>query len=40
MQILDAIDTNDAKVEKFFMDAKDAKPDARKQEYLKIREVR
>jgi len=38
LKVQNAIDTNDAKVEKFFMDAKDAKPDARKQEYLKIRE--
>ena len=29
----------DAKVEKFFSEAKDAKPEARKQEYTKIKEV-
>lgn len=38
--IIDAIDTNEAKVDKFFMEAKDAKPDARKQEFMKIKEVR
>lgn len=38
LKVQNAIDTNEAKVEKFFTEAKDAKPDARKQEYIKIKE--
>eukprot|EP00794_Sanderia_malayensis_P006003 gene6003-6701_t len=38
LQVQNAIDTMDSKVETFFKEAKDAKPEVRKQEYNKIKE--
>lgn len=38
LKVQNAIDTMDSKVDKFFKEAKDAKPEVRKQEYSKLKE--